>query len=480
MGLTITNTDSLRLLTIIDNISRDQSNTLTKLSTGLRINKGSDDPAGLIALTSLQAELTAVNAAIYNGQRADAVLGVADGALGEISSLLSDIQALTAASTSTGGLSAAEISANQAQIDAAIDSIDRIVRTTTFNGKRLLDGSQSIQRTGVTSTDITDVRLYSRGNTSSNVTINVDVTAAAAQATTTLVDTEGTSNVTSGATQFSIAGSLGTTSVTVADGSTAAEIAATINLSTDLTGVVASATTGVVSIYSQGYGSDKFVSAQVLSGGFLNSGQSSNTFQSTNGNVDGTDASVLINGQQAGVDGLKVSFNTGGISGSFNLTESFGTQTSTDSTFVVSSSGGATFQLGTDASTRATIGIDSLFSFGLGGGDSGGVLSDLKSGGSASLTNDVSTALNVVKKAIGDAANARGRIGGFQKFQVQTSINSLNAAKIGLTAAKSLIGDTDFATETAELNRQQVLLSSSIALLGLANQRAAAVLSLLG
>jgi len=286
--------------------------------------------------------------------------------------------------------------------------------------------------------------------------------------------------VTSGATQFSIAGSLGTTSVTVADGSTAAEIAATINLSTDLTGVVASATTGVVSIYSQGYGSDKFVSAQVLSGGFLNSGQSSNTFQSTNGNVDGTDASVLINGQQAGVDGLKVSFNTGGISGSFNLTESFGTQTSTDSTFVVSSSGGATFQLGTDASTRATIGIDSLFSFGLGGGDSGGVLSDLKSGGSASLTNDVSTALNVVKKAIGDAANARGRIGGFQKFQVQTSINSLNAAKIGLTAAKSLIGDTDFATETAELNRQQVLLSSSIALLGLANQRAAAVLSLRG
>ena len=193
-----------------------------------------------------------------------------------------------------------------------------------------------------------------------------------------------------------------------------------------------------------------------------------------------TYASVLINGQVAGVDGLTVSFNSGGISGSFNLTESFGQQTSVDSSFTVSSSGGATFQLGTNISTRATIGIDALFSYGLGGGDTGGVLSDLKSGGSASLTSDVSTALNVINKAIGDVANARGRIGGFQKFQVQTTVNSLNAAKAGLTDAKSLIGDTDFAKQTAELNRQQVLLNTSIALLGLANQKAASVLSLLG
>ncbi len=79
-----------------------------------------------------------------------------------------------------------------------------------------------------------------------------------------------------------------------------------------------------------------------------------------------------------------------------------------------------------------------------------------------------------------DVANARGRIGGFQRFQVQTSINSLSAAKTGLSAARSVIADTDYAVATAELNRQSVLLNSGISLLGLANQQAAQILSLLG
>jgi len=478
MGLTVTNTESLRLLNIINNISNAQSSTLQRLSTGLKINKGADDPAGLIALSSLQAELTAVDAAIDNGQRANAILGVADGALQEVANLVLDIESLAASSTSSGGLSASEVAANQAQIDAAVDSIDRIIRTTSFNGKRLLDGNWGIERTGITASEISDVKLFSRGNNTTATTITVDVESAAARATFQLADHGGAANATSGATQISLAGKLGTTTVTIADGSTAAQVATTINLSTDLTGVVASSTNGVVSLYSSGFGSNQVIATSVLSGGEING--TSNTYTDSNGNQTGTDASVSVNGQMASVDGLSVFFNTGGISGSFNMVEAFGTQTTTDSTFSVSATGGATFQLGTDASTRSTIGIDALFSYKLGGGDTGGVLSDLKSGGSASLTNDVATALTVVKQAVSDVATARGRIGAFQKFQVQTTLNSLDAAKVGLTDAKSVIGDTDYATETAELNRQQVLLNSSIALLGLANQRSAAVLSLLG
>jgi flagellin len=470
MALTVTNTESLNLLSIINNITRDQSQTLERLSTGFK--------TGLIALSSLQAELTAVDSAIDNGQRADAILSVADGSLQEVASLLTDIESLVAASTSASGLTGAEIAANQSQIDAAIDSIDRIIRTTSFNGKRLLDGSFGIQRSGITTSQITDVKLFSRSTSTSSTTIQVNVQTAAARATFTLADHGGVSNVTSGATQVSIAGSLGTTTVTIASGQTAAQVATTINLSTDLTGVVASSTGGVVYLYSNGYGSSKFVATEVLSGGEING--TSNSYNSSNGNQTGTDASVTVNGQAASVDGLQVSFNVSGISGSFNMTSGFGTQTSQSSSFTVSASGGATFQLGTDSTTRSTIGIDSLFSYKLGGGDTGGVLSDLKSGGSASLTNDVATALAVVKQAISDVATARGRIGGFQKFQVQTTLNSLDATKSGLTDAKSIIGDTDYATETAELNRQQVLLNSSIALLGLANQKSAAVLSLLG
>jgi flagellin len=141
MAITVTNTNSLTLLNILGRTTSAQSSSLTKLSTGYRINKGSDDPAGLIALRSLDSELTAVDSAIANNQRSDAMLGVADGALGEMEGLLSDIESLVMASSSAGGLTGAEMAANQAQIDAAIDSIDRIVRTTSFNGTRLLDGS---------------------------------------------------------------------------------------------------------------------------------------------------------------------------------------------------------------------------------------------------------------------------------------------------------------------------------------------------
>lgn len=475
MALTVTSTDTLRLLNILNRISARQSESLTRLTTGLRINKGADDPAGLIALRSLESELASVDAGIANAQRADAMLGVADGALTEVSTLLTEIATLVSASTSSAGLSATEIAANQAQIDAAIDSIDRIMRTTSFNGKRLLDGTFAIATTGVTASQITDVRVFSRGNTGSDITFTVDVTAAAARASHTLVDTAG--NNTSGATSFALAGTLGTATVTVASGSSAATIASQINLSKDLTGVSATVSTNQVVLSSTGYGSDEFVSVDVLSGGAI--AGSSNTFTETSGQTTGTDASVLVNGQTAGVDGLTVQFSGNGYSIRFSMTEGFGTQTSTDATFTVSGSGGATFQLGTDTSTRSTIGIDGLFSYRLGGGDSGGVLSDLKSGGSASLTNDVAAAQKIAAKAAVDVAEAQGRIGAFQKFQVQPAVNSLSAVKSGLTDAKSVIADTDYALETAELNRQTVLRNSAIALLGLANQQAAAVLTLL-
>ena len=76
-------------------------------------------------------------------------------------------------------------------------------------------------------------------------------------------------------------------------------------------------------------------------------------------------------------------------------------------------------------------------------------------------------------------ATVQGRLGGFNKFQVQSSINSLNATKKGLEDARSIIGDVDYAAETAELNKQNVLLQAAISLLGLANQQSSSILSLL-
>jgi len=166
----------------------------------------------------------------------------------------------------------------------------------------------------------------------------------------------------------------------------------------------------------------------------------------------------------------------------FSLSEDFGkgNTVSPNSSFTVKANGGATFQLGSTTSTRQTIGIDSLATFRLGGGDAGALLSELKAGGAADLRTDVATALKTVKKSISQVAGIRGRIGGFQKYQVQAAIRNLETTKVGLTDARSAIRDTDYATATARLNKETVLTQTSISLLGLASQQASLILALLG
>ncbi len=491
MGLTVTNINTLQLLTILNRTQTAQTNVLTQLSTGKKINTGKDNPAGLIALENLNADLTAVNAAIDNNQRTDAQVATAEASLAEVSSLLSDIEALVAASTNSGALSGAETAANQSQIDSAITSIDRIMRTTTFNGKRLLDGSLAINTTGVDSTKVENLRIFSRPDITTATTVTATITASAQAASAVVTagafyfNAAGTNINTSGASQVTVTGTLGTATITLGSGLTRQGIIDAVNTQTSTTGVSASLDGQNIEMNTNGFGDDEFITIDVISGGVLKNNLTGTTTTITETtNSRGVDASVTVNGQVANVDGLDVSFTANGLSFQYSLEQDYGfgrvaNRSNTD-TFNVEVSGGATFQLGADTTTRQTIGFNSFFSHQLGGGDSGGLLNDIKGGGSADLNTNAGTALRVVKKAISDIATERGRLGGFQKFQVQTSINSLEINKTQLTNAASIIGDTDYAAATAELNRQSILLNSGISLLGLANQQAAQILTLLG
>jgi len=465
MALTVNNINTLQLLNILNRTSDAQSRSLTRLSTGYRINKGSDDPAGLIAMRGLQTEMAAVDAAISNNQRTDAILGVADSALTELSSLLTEIQSLAQASANSAGLSADELAANQAQVDNALAAIDRIVSTTQFNGKKLLDGSMAINVSDVTGTQISDVRVYSRDPDSTSTTISVNVSAAAEKAQLASYATTSAA----AATTITVMGKLGTATIEIAVGENLSSVASKVNAATAQTGVAASTNAGNSQLHlsSNTYGTASFVRVTHIDGDSTNY-ESNNDY--------GADATVAVNGQVTAVDGLEVNFSSNQLSLAFNLTESFNQSTETSS-FTVTT-GGATFQLGTDSTTRTNIGIDGLYSQQLGSG-SLGYLSSLKSGGSYSLLSDPSQAAAIASEAAEQVAKAQGRIGGFQKFQVGTALNQMNATKEGLSSALSTIRDVDYASETAELNRQSVLLQSAIALLGLANQQAGQVLSLL-
>ncbi len=123
--------------------------TLEKLATGLRINHGKDDPAGLITSENLRAVLAALDAETRVMQRVDSVANVAESALSEVSNLLSQAVGLVVASANTAGVSDAERAAYQIELNSIVDAVNRIANTTNFNGDRLLDGTATFNAGGI-------------------------------------------------------------------------------------------------------------------------------------------------------------------------------------------------------------------------------------------------------------------------------------------------------------------------------------------
>ena len=121
---------------------------LEKLATGQRINRGKDDPAGLITSENFRAVLAALDAETRVMQRVDSVANVAESALSEISGLLVEATGLAVASANTAGVSDAERAANQMELDSIVFSINRIANSTSFNGDRLLDGTATLSAGG--------------------------------------------------------------------------------------------------------------------------------------------------------------------------------------------------------------------------------------------------------------------------------------------------------------------------------------------
>src|SRR5213078_3383442 len=150
------------------------SDTLQRLSSGLRINRGADDPAGLIASEGLRSEIAGVTQAIDNSQRASNVISTAEGALGEVASLLLNVKNLVVQAANTGALSPDEIAANQLQVDSAVESITRISNTTTFAGLHLLNGSLDYITSGVNTASIKSLDI-SQANFGTASVIPVDI-----------------------------------------------------------------------------------------------------------------------------------------------------------------------------------------------------------------------------------------------------------------------------------------------------------------
>ena len=464
-----TNVSSLNAQKTLARSNAQLQESLTRLSTGLRINSGKDDPAGLIASETLRSDIVSTQVAIKNSERANQMIATADSALGQVSSLLNDVRGLVSEAANTGAMSSEQIAANQLQVDSSLEAIDRIAQVTQFQGKRLLDGSLDFITEDVDAADITALQIdQANFGTQSSIAVTVTGVTEAEKAELTFTGTE-----TGGDVVLEIGGSNGYETFNFAAGSTIEEIAAAVNLVSDSLGVTATANTGVdLDFTSTEYGSDAFVSVKALSGTFdVTDPDAATVTRDTGADID-----VRINGIQAVSSGLAVSLNTSALDLSFTLDAAF--TTDQVSSFTITD-GGAQFQMGPDvvSTQQARMGIQSINTSKLGGAS--GQLYQLRSGGDSSLSEDTATAGRIVEEAITSVTTLRGRLGAFQSTTLQTNIDVLNDTLEGLTEAESSIRDADFAAESAKLTRAQILVQSGISVLSMANQNPQNVLSLL-
>ncbi|MDR2171359.1 MAG: flagellin [Planctomycetaceae bacterium] len=262
-----TNVPSLIARNQIKQNMSDLGDILTRLSTGLRINSGKDDPAGLIASELLKSDMTATSKAIINTQRANSLISIADSSLGQINNLLNDLKGLIVEAANEGTMSSSQIEANQLQIDATLDSIDRIAKTTNYLGKTVLDGSMNFQTRGVDRNLLQDLKVFQANlGTKAQMDVNIQVIDTATNARL-FYDQPGISYD----TVIEVAGSAGVDSFKFTAGSSVEDIATAINAVTDSTGVKAivgnEATHGQIMLTSAGAGTDNDINLTALIAG---------------------------------------------------------------------------------------------------------------------------------------------------------------------------------------------------------------------
>ena len=491
-----TNVGSMLGQRVLGQATRSLSTSLERLSTGVRINRGGDDPAGLIASEALRSQKASITSAIGNAERAEQVVNVAEGGLQEINNLLLEVQSLVGQSANDAGLSLEEKEANQLQIDSILQTIDRISETTSFQGTKLLNGTYDFNVEDQAST-VNEVKVNAaKIPVGEERDVKVLVTQSAQQGGLFLSTGASLDLSAADATlRFDLAGATGSREFSFASGTSVADIAATINTFTDVTGLVASADTNGVVIKSVGYGSDEFVSVDVrddagitgsivaLSANDTNAyGNAISTFAAASNPIrdEGQDINATINGVAATTNGTTAKLSTDFLDVEIDLTTA-GAQTLGSIDAATITGGGANFNLGpnVDIGNQVSIGIASVASRNLGGATNG-FLSSLASGQDKNVVDgDLTEAQKVVNDAIDQVSTLRGRLGAFQKNTVGSTIRSLGVALENTSAAESAIRDTDFAKETAELTRSQILQQAATNALGIANSQPQNALSLL-
>jgi len=466
------------------NSSQDALQTsLQRLSSGLRINSAKDDAAGLAISERFTSQIRGLDQAVRNANDGISLAQTAEGALSESGNILQRIRELAVQSANATN-SASDRQALQSEVSQLVSELDRIASSTEFNGQKLLDGTFGTATFQVGANANQTIQATT-ANFRANNFGNYRVEGAGASASNAARLNGETLTVT---------GSLGAESVDIAVGSSARDVAETITSKANNTGVTAFALTeelatfDTAGAYVVNLASDNAEATKVAF-----------TISGTEGN-DGLAGAVTAFNDVSSKTGVtaRISDNGEGIilrnstGNNINLAETASNtnagQLMVDGTAIRSGAQSVEAGEGAELSGIVVTGqvtFDSDKSFSV-VGDAGETVTNATEASVLNSVNnmDVSSvdganlALATVDAALNTVSNQRAKFGAIQS-RFGSTIANLSTNSENLSAARSRIRDADFAKETAELTRNQILQQAGTAMLAQANVAPQNVLTLL-
>lgn len=478
------------------NLSASQGSlttSLQRLSSGLRINSAKDDAAGFAISERFTSQIRGNEQAARNANDGISLAQTAEGDLDQIGSNLQRIREL-AVQASNASNSASDRKSINNEASQLIAEIDRVASNSSFNGIKLLDGSFSAQGFQVGANNTANDRITFAAISSAKSSA-LGVGSGSSYSTTAAGAAVGATALT--ANSLSINGHL--VGAAVSDGVSSATssasgiaVAAAINAISGDTGVTATvAATSVVGTAATGFGTAIGAGDVTINGVDIGAIAIAGDAIERGGQV-----AAAINSKTAQT-GVTATFDT--ATGAVALTAADGRNIEVSKTAAGTASLAVTTGLGSSTAaatvTRSAVSLSSTSSAGITIADvngNGAAASGLTVGyapaaataGAGVSSLDLTTAagaqaaLATLDSAINTINTTRGSLGAYQN-RFESTIASLNTTTENLTASRSRIKDADFAKETANLSRAQVLQQAGTAMLAQANQSSQGVLSLL-
>ena len=453
---------------------------LEALSSGMKINRAADGPASLVISEQMRGQVAGLSQAIDNSESAVSMIQTTEANLGEVNSLLISIRQLAVHAANEGVNDETMLQADQAEIDNALATIDRIADQAQFGNKKLLDGSIGAAGT-TTGNNLSFVSAALETNDSRESGFEVALTQGASK-----------SYVTGKAALTDEVMQAGET-LTVIENGKMAEYTTTVDdtLATALKNFensindaglqvdVSADAAGNLSLNHKEWGS---------SYGFQFSSSTAGVLSESAGQIEvsnaGMDVKGTINGESAvgqgqDLSGMRGAANVEGLTVRFTgvIDPEAAEPQIVGKAFISQNS--ANYHVGANTNQTVGISVDSVST------DTLSRNIDNETGFGSLNDVDVRTfqgaedTLKLIDEAINDISARRGDMGAFQKNTLESNLNNLRTAHESLGSAQSVIRDTDMASEMASFTRNQIMSQASTAMLAQANQTPKNVLSLL-